>query len=140
MIPRIQFMISHRGESRNQILLSSGPKDNPNMAHLRNIYKALIEIENKSSDGNPVFLMNPKFSKAEALKILFPRKVYFGKQEKETLRSDINKGENRPDCYSFSFVGEKSSSINVDAQLCRNFKNITLEKSKDHLSKLKQLK
>lgn len=140
LIPRVQFMISHWGESRNQLLLSSGPKDNPNMSHLRNIYKALVEIEDQGKDNYPVFLENPKFSKAEALKILFPRKVYFGAQEIEGLINDIERGSNKPDCYSFSFIGQKLRPVEIDKQLCRNFKHISIEKSESHLSKLKELR
>ena len=77
LYPRVSFMVSHWGASEREILLSAGPRDNPNMEHLRKIYKLIYFVKDHSEEDSRIYFINPHFSESEAYKILLPRKVHF---------------------------------------------------------------
>lgn len=139
MVPRIQFMASHWGEDKEKLLLTPGPKDNPNMEHLRNIYAAMIEIKNQSEGSHSIYFPTPLFSRAEALKIFFPKKVYLGESSVEAIKAGILKGERKPDCYETYYEGQKSGKSNFDGWLCSKIAHIAIKPSDSHLRKLNML-
>ncbi len=101
LYPRLVFMMSHWGASERTILLSEGPRDNPNMGHLRKIYKRMYFVKDHSEEDSVIYFINPYFTKAEAYKILLPRKVKF---------SDI-KGRDMKDIEGFHVFSEKRLRI-----------------------------
>jgi len=77
LYPRLVFMVTHWGASEREILLSEGPRDNPNMEHLRGIYELMYFVNDHSSEDSVVYFINPQFSKSEAYKILLSRKIQY---------------------------------------------------------------
>jgi hypothetical protein len=94
-------MIEHWGASEREILLSEGPRDNPNMEHLRKLYKFMYFVKDHSEEDSVIYFINPYFTKAEAYKILWPRKVQF---------SDI-KGHSMKDIKELPILPEKGWKI-----------------------------
>jgi len=77
LYPRLAFLYEHRNSSAREVLLSSGPRDNPNMKHLRKIYALMYFVKDHSEVGSVVYFIDPYFLETEALKILLPRRVKF---------------------------------------------------------------
>ena len=77
LYPRLVFMVTHWGASEREILLSEGPRDNPNMEHLRKVYKLMYFVKDHSEEDSMIYFINPLFSESEAYKILLPRRVEF---------------------------------------------------------------
>ena len=92
LYPRLTYLYEYRDANLREILLSPGPRDNPNMEHLRRIYKLMYFVKDHSEKDSVVFFINPYFSKAEALKVLLPRKVRFvsGDEPESFLSVDQN--------------------------------------------------
>lgn len=77
LYPRFSFMICHWGVSEREILLSEGSEDNPNTERLRRIYKLMYFVKDHSEEDSMIYFLNPYFSRAQACKILLPRKIHF---------------------------------------------------------------
>jgi hypothetical protein len=102
LYPRLVFMVTHWGASEREILLSEGPADNPNMEHLRKIYKLLYFVRDHSEEDSTVNFINPHFSKAEAYKVLLPRRVHFLElHDRKDLLLPIQKGVKKKDYFIF---------------------------------------
>jgi len=88
--PRLSFLYEYRNASLREMLLSPGPNDNPNMEHLRKIYKLMYFIKDHTEEESTVYFVKPHFSQAEAYKILLPRGVKFidGGQGEKLLKVD----------------------------------------------------
>jgi hypothetical protein len=88
--PRLSFLSEYRNASLREMLLSPGPRDNPNMEHLRKIYKLMYFVRDHSEEESTVYFVKPHFSQAEAYKILLPRGVKFidGGQGEKLLKVD----------------------------------------------------
>jgi hypothetical protein len=70
-------MINNWGASEREILLSKGPKDNPNMEHLRKFYKMMYFVKDHSEDNSVIYFVDRQFFANEVYKILLPRKIQF---------------------------------------------------------------
>ena len=70
-------MIEHWGASEREILLSKGPRDNPNMEHLRKFYHMMYFVKDHSEEDSVVYFVNRQFFSDEVHKILLPRKIRF---------------------------------------------------------------
>lgn len=77
LCPRLVFMVEHWGASEREILLSDGPRDNPNMGHLRKIYKMMYFIKDHSEGNSTIYFINPQIFPNEVYKILLPRNIHF---------------------------------------------------------------
>jgi 4-amino-4-deoxy-L-arabinose transferase-like glycosyltransferase len=82
--PRLSFLSEYRHASVREMLLSPGPKDNPNMEHLRRIYKLMYFIKDHTEEESSIYFIKPHFSQAEAYKILLPRGVKFIESDEES--------------------------------------------------------
>jgi hypothetical protein len=81
LYPRLAFLYEYRNASSKEILLSPGPRDNPNMEHLRRIYKFLYFVKEHSEEDSIIYFINPHTSKPQAYKVLLPRTIRFINQE-----------------------------------------------------------
>ena len=102
-------MKNHWGASEKEILLSEGSKDNPNMEGSREIYKLMYFVKDNSKENGVVYFIKPRFSLAQAYKIVLPRKVQFlvsgnikelflpGQKWKKIPRYFVFKREDTPD-------------------------------------------
>jgi len=77
LYPRLAFLYEHRNSSAKEVLLSPGPRDNPNMEHLREVYRLLYFIKDHTEEDSMLYFISPYFSKAQACKILLPRGICF---------------------------------------------------------------
>ena len=90
LYPRLSFLYEYRKASSKEILLSPGPRDNPNMEHLRKIYALMYFVKDHSTEDSVIYFIRPKFNLAEAYKILLPRKVRFIDSEDKKRFSLLN--------------------------------------------------
>ena len=88
--PRMVFMVRHWGASEREILLSEGPLDSPNTEHLRRIYRLMYFIKDNTGEDSVISFVTICSSKAEAYKILLPRKVRFIDSEDKKRFSLLN--------------------------------------------------
>jgi len=109
LYPRLTFLYEYRNSSAKEVLLSPGPRDNPNMENLREVYRLMYFIKDHTEEDSEIYFISPYFSKAQACKILLPRGIYFvdkwkaksllavGQQEDGKISYLVFEGENIPE-------------------------------------------
>jgi len=83
LVPRTQFLLTHKGLTRNQLMATAGARDMPNQ--LWRTYTVVNRIGELTPKDATVFMPpgdgHEGSFRSAAIQILYPRKIFFGGDE-----------------------------------------------------------